>query len=574
MILKRVHFPIFILALLLIFTIFSCKKQQAVSKKSKIDTAYNANINRAEKYFASNQYDSALYYYTKIKSNSDTNKESEKIIYSLLKIATIQQIQTDYTGSESTATESISLFKKSTDSYYKVAIFNLLGINYKNIFDYDNAIAYYKKAINLSQDKFQKAIIQNNIAVIYMDKQNYKKAIQILYSLSLRKEIIENQEQYSRTLDNLGYCYFKISNPKSLEYLNKALSIRKQLNYDYGMTTSYLNFSEFHKNSNPKLAYNYAHLAYEKATKINSVDTQLKSLAMLIQNSNGNLTKKYSETYLRINDSINKVRQKAKNQFAKIKYDSKKEREENLILKTQKAENALQLEKEKNRNLLLLLCIAMGISGTVFIIYFLNVRNKREKIKSTYDTETRISKKLHDELANDVYHTMAFAETQNLASSQNKEQLLNHLETIYTRTRNISKENSSIETGIHFLSHLKEMMASFNTDEVNILVNGLDTFNWDLLENNKKITVYRVVQELLVNMKKHSKCSLVVLNFKKNEKKLQVDYSDNGLGADFDKINLKNGLQNVENRILSIKGTITFDIKSEKGFKVSFIFPI
>jgi signal transduction histidine kinase len=334
------------------------------------------------------------------------------------------------------------------------------------------------------------------------------------------------------------------------------------------MATSYLNFSEFYKNSNPKLAADYARLAYKKATKVNTVDDRLKALALLIQSSNGSQSKNYSNAYLRINDSINKVRQKAKNQFAKIKYDSKKEREENLILKTQKAENALQLEKEKNRNLLFF--IAIGILGTAFVIYFLNVRNKRQKIKSTYDTETRISKKLHDELANDVYHTMAFAETQNLASSQNKEQLLNHLETIYTRTRNISKENSSIETGIHFLSHLKEMMASFNTDEVNILVNGLDTFNWD----NKKITVYRVIQELLVNMKKHSKCSLVVLNFKKNEKKLQVDYSDNGLGADFDKINLKNGLQNVENRILSIKGTITFDIKSEKGFKVSFIFPI
>ncbi len=574
MILKRVHFPIFIFLFMLFFTLSSCEKKQTATKEFKSNTAYKTYIDRAEKFFANNQYDSAFYYYTKIKSNSDVNNESEKIIYSLLKIATIQQIQADYAGSESTATESISLFQKTTDSYYKVAVFNLLGINYKNLFNYNNAILNYKKALDLSEDTFQKAIIQNNIAVVYMDKQDYEKAIQILYPLSLKKEIIENQEQYARTLDNLGYCYFKSADPKAYQYLDKALSINKKLNYDFGMTTSYLNFSEFYKNANPKLAYQYAKTAYEKATKINTVDDRLKALALLIHSSSENKTKSYSAAYLRINDSINKVRQKAKNQFAKIKYDSKKEREENLILKTQKVENELELEKEKNRNLLLLFCIAMGISGTVFIIYFLNVRNKREKIMSTYETETRISKKLHDELANDVYHTMAFAETQNLASSQNKEQLLNHLETIYTRTRNISKENSSIETGIHFLSYLKEMMASFNTDEVNILVNGLDTFNWDLLENNKKITVYRVLQELLVNMKKHSKCSLVVLNFKKNEKKLQIDYSDNGLGADFDKINLKNGLQNVENRILSIKGTITFDIKSEKGFKVSFILPI
>ena len=94
------------------------------------------------------------------------------------------------------------------------------------------------------------------------------------------------------------------------------------------------------------------------------------------------------------------------------------------------------------------------------------------------------------------------------------------------------------------------------------------------METNKKIIVYRVLQELLVNMKKHSQCSLVVIAFKKTENKLQIDYSDNGLGAAFDKINSRNGLQNVENRILAIKGTITFDTKPDKGFKTSFTIPL
>jgi len=75
-------------------------------------------------------------------------------------------------------------------------------------------------------------------------------------------------------------------------------------------------------------------------------------------------------------------------------------------------------------------------------------------------------------------------------------------------------------------------------------------------------------------MKKHSHCSLVALTFKKNKNKLQIDYIDNGVGAEFDEKKSKNGLQNVENRIQAIKGTITFDTKSNKGFKVSFIFPI
>jgi signal transduction histidine kinase len=74
-------------------------------------------------------------------------------------------------------------------------------------------------------------------------------------------------------------------------------------------------------------------------------------------------------------------------------------------------------------------------------------------------------------------------------------------------------------------------------------------------------------------MKKHSKCSLAVITFRLNENKLQIDYNDNGIGAAYDKINSGNGLQNVENRILSIKGIITFDTKSNKGFKTSFTIP-
>jgi hypothetical protein len=48
-----------------------------------------------------------------------------------------------------------------------------------------------------------------------------------------------------------------------------------------------------------------------------------------------------------------------------------------------------------------------------------------------------------------------------------------NLDTIYSRTRNISKENISVETGPAFLSDFKEMMTDFNTHEVNVIANGL-----------------------------------------------------------------------------------------------------
>jgi signal transduction histidine kinase len=574
MILKKLNSPFFILLSLFFIGFSSCKKELDTAPKPKNNPEYHHYFSLAEKHFKEQMYDSAYYYYNKSKLACDKATDNEKIIYSSLKMAIIQQMQGDYSSSETSATEAISYFRNTTNPYYKVAIYNILGINYKNLFDFDNAIYYYNQAFHQAEEELQKGIIKNNIAVTYNDKHDYQSAINILLPLILKKEVINNSENYARVLDNLGYSYFKIGNPKSLAYLNQSLKIRKQIKDDFGITTSYHNLSEFYIKTNPNLSYKYAQLSYEKATKINSVDDRLKSLALLIENSIGKESKKFSLLHLKINDSINQVRQKAKNQFAKIKYDSKKEKEENLKLKAQKAENALQLEQQKNKNQFLYFVVVLIIALSIFILNFLVTKNKREKIKTSYNTEIRIAKKLHDELANDVYHTMAFAETQDLSSNENKEILLTNLDTIYSRTRNISKENSTIETGVHFISNLKEMISSFNNNTVNVLIIGIDTINWTALESNKKITVYRVLQELLVNMKKHSQCSLVVLTFKKNQKKLQLDYSDNGVGATFDEKKSRNGLQNVENRIQAIKGTTTFETKSDKGFKVNIIFPL
>jgi signal transduction histidine kinase len=63
-----------------------------------------------------------------------------------------------------------------------------------------------------------------------------------------------------------------------------------------------------------------------------------------------------------------------------------------------------------------------------------------------------------------------------------------------------------------------------------------------------------------------------VIIFKKNKNKSQIKHSDNGVGVSFEVINLKNRLYNVENRILIIKGTITFDNESNKGFKTKITF--
>lgn len=570
---KIIFSDFFFLLLAFLFATQSCEKKRKNNPSKKQDlTEINRLIDIGHKHYENEVFDSSYYYFNKAKYAAEIKKDTSRIIQSLSWMAEIQRNQGDYSGSETTSIEAFSFLENSNKYLYgETNIYIGLGNNYLITFDNENAIYYYKKAINSKTDEEIKSGIKNNIGLAYTEKGDYQKAIQLFLPLILKMEIINNQETFARINDNLGHTYDKSGNSKSFFYLNKGLKIREKIKDNRGLISSHLNLSEYYKKRNSNLSKKHALLAYKKATKVKAVDERLQSLKLLIQNSSTNELKKHSLAFIHINDSINKVRQKAKNQFAKIKYDFTKEKDENLKLKAQQAN---QQKQQVYRDQVVYFALVILILSSVIIADYLATKNRREKIKTTYNTELRLSKKLHDELANDVYQTMAFAETQDLSSSKNKEILIPNLNTIYYQTRNISRENSNINTGTPFVSHLKEMLSGFNTQEVNVITSDIDTISWSDINNSKKITIYRVLQELLVNMKKHSKCSLVVISFKKNENKLQINYSDNGIGATLEKLVSKNGLQNIENRIHSIKGKISFDTGSDKGFKATIIFPI
>ena len=108
-------------------TLQSCKKEQQISPESKSNFDYDKILDLAEKNLGSQNFDSAFYYYNKMKSNCDPNKEQDEIIYALLRMAYIQQTQGDYSSSETNATEAISFFKKNTDIYSRICFHTPFG---------------------------------------------------------------------------------------------------------------------------------------------------------------------------------------------------------------------------------------------------------------------------------------------------------------------------------------------------------------------------------------------------------------------------------------------------------------
>ena len=134
MILKKVHFPIFVL-LALFLILQSCDKKPIIKhdKKSNL-IEIDRLIDLGDKYLENEKYDSAYYYHNKAKSLCNIKTDNTRIIYSLARMSEIQISQGDNTGSETTAIEALPFLNKTMHPSYECSIYNLLGTVYEKSF--------------------------------------------------------------------------------------------------------------------------------------------------------------------------------------------------------------------------------------------------------------------------------------------------------------------------------------------------------------------------------------------------------------------------------------------------------
>ncbi|HNU72753.1 MAG TPA: ATP-binding protein, partial [Thermodesulfobacteriota bacterium] len=84
-----------------------------------------------------------------------------------------------------------------------------------------------------------------------------------------------------------------------------------------------------------------------------------------------------------------------------------------------------------------------------------------------------------------------------------------------------------------------------------------------------KITMYRLLQEALTNIVKHSQASLVTISLVKKQKRIELSIRDNGKGFALDTTNYRDasvrglGLTNMNERTILSGGV--FRIESEPG---------
>jgi len=98
--------------------------------------------------------------------------------------------------------------------------------------------------------------------------------------------------------------------------------------------------------------------------------------------------------------------------------------------------------------------------------------------------------------------------------------------------------------------------------------------NYDIkLSTKQELQVYRIIEEALNNIIKHSEATHVFIKVNNNQSRLQINIKDNGKGFDVNTINddkTSFGISNMKQRAKTLKGTLRFNSNSD-GVEINLI---
>jgi len=245
-----------------------------------------------------------------------------------MEMANAQAKMTDYSGSQENATLALRLLSKTQDSTFISNAYNLIAISYRNRDFPKDAIREYENALRFSESLKDSLSYLNNMALVWREQGDYEKALQTFEDI-LRKVEVVDADSKARFIDNYAFTKWKIDPEKEvLSEFEQALKIRLEINELDGLTSSYDHLSEYYENKNSAKSLEYAIKWLETARRNSSANSEVNALKRIIKLSPPERAKSYTSRFIELNDSVQKAQLKAKNTFAKIKFDEEQKQKE------------------------------------------------------------------------------------------------------------------------------------------------------------------------------------------------------------------------------------------------------
>ena len=470
--------------------------------------------------------------------------------------------------------EALTLSEKRK---HKALIYQFLGEAYYKSDDLTKAEEFYLKALPLVGDNTTD--IHRGLEGLYFRKKEYKKALNyILKSIESSKEKIDV---------NLAYAYLKAGRNylalNDLENTEKFFSLSKEvqqtINAEVVLGEYYYYMALLaKKQQNPNEIFFLNNAEKELLTSQHHYflkDVYLKKSNFYARKDNNHLEDLYLDKYLSLHDSLftsekNSLKASLETKF-KVRENEIEIKNKELIIQKEK--------KQKQRYLIFSILLTLLI---ISVIYFYRKqlklkdilsKEKLEKLRKSQELEVlkaktkernMLSKKLHDEVASDIFAAKIKLEGIKKDNST-KNQILNTLNNIYLNVRDFSHNTRSVDLSVKsfslWVNEICEDILS-NDPEVNIVIHNSEKIN--ALNESMLHELLLIIKECAINTKKHANASSFELQMTLHSRKLFISIKDNGKGT----TNLEYGigLKNLQDRVKNLNGVLTIDAK--EGFNL------
>lgn len=463
-----------------------------------------------------------------------------------------------------------------------ISIYGTNGFNEKTIKEREKLIKEVT-AVNFTKPL---GTYYYNLSLSYKKLGNKEKEIESLL-LSLKNINLHKSEHYKLPIvySQLSEFYSRDDNlKKAKEYLDLAKDYLKNVNpnsypylfYDRARSLYLIKTKNYSKAE--KLI-----LKLDKKAKSNraSFSMELNDYLHTIYKNTGENKKalKHFKTYSKIKDSVRDITKLNALSYYQTLYETEKKEKE---INVQKANIKLLDEENKTKNKLLL----FGSLGVLllFITFYLYINRRTIKRKkkmqedfsqklllSQEEERKRISKDLHDSLGQSL---LLIKNKISLSSDSNTTELVDGA---IEEMRSISKDLHPFQLeDIGITRAIENLINQLDENCEDIYIFGDIDIIKQPLTPEKEVNIFRIIQECLNNIIKHSKAKSAKISLIHQENHISIVIKDNGVGFDFSKKynDFKSlGLKTIKERVKLLKGSLKIDSNKNEGTIFTIILP-
>ena len=484
--------------------------------------------------------------------------------------------------------EARKIYEGLADESKVAMVLTNIGIVLKAQKEYSNAVSNYREAVTIYKrlgNRFGIASCYANLGSVYLFIPNYDSALHysLMASAEFKKQSV--RQFLATTLTNAAKAHEKLGN---ITEAKKLFSDAKELHSEFGnkkeLSFTLIQLASLeNRQGNTSAALQSAEEGLKLAKKINALQQIMQAheaLASINANSRNYLAAwQEHQLYVSYKDSLFEQEKAKQLMTLQLKYDT--EKKDNQITQLNK-DNEIK-SATIVRNYFFFGGLAIVVSLTFFfwryrerqkqkaIAQEQKIRLRDAQISAVVDSQERERKRfasdLHDVMGQLVSALQLTIQSikqskdleKTVAQVENSEQLLSEIQ---SEIRNIAFNLMPpvlVKEGL--VPACRELIRRLNkTDNLKVALTAHD-FTHRLLPV-AEVSLYRIIQELLSNMIKHSIATEIVVSFTRYEEELVLTLEDNGIGYDlkaFQTSDRGNGWSTIQTRINLIQGEIEFD---------------